>query len=101
MVTKDQIVASIVPFVCASFMVYLGYDGLYGDHGVVNLLRLNEQVERLEVELAAREKEASLLEVRTKLLRPESLDLDLLDERARAMLGYAHPNDLVIIEPAE
>jgi len=101
MVTKDQIVASIVPFVCASFMVYLGYDGLYGDHGVVNLLRLNDQVERLEVELAEREKEAALLEVRTRLLRPESLDLDLLDERARAMLGYADPRDLVIIEPVE
>ena len=101
MVKKDQIVASIVPFVCASFMVYLGYDGLYGDHGVVNLLRLNDQVERLEMELAEREKETALLEVRTRLLRPESLDLDLLDERARAMLGYANPNDLVIIEPVE
>jgi hypothetical protein len=31
------------------------------------------------------------------LLSADKLDPDLLDERARAMLNYAHPRDLVLI----
>jgi hypothetical protein len=32
-----------------------------------------------------------------KGLRPDSLDLDILEERARILLNYAHPDDLVIL----
>lgn len=95
---RDKIVASIVPFICAFFMLYLGYNGLYGDHGLVRLMHLNDDIERLEYELADLQQERELLELRTQLLRPDSLDLDLLDEQARAMLGYARHNDLVIFE---
>ena len=35
-------------------------------------------------------------EHRVSLLRADRLDPDLLDERARAMLNYAHPRDLVL-----
>jgi cell division protein FtsB len=31
------------------------------------------------------------------LLRPESLDPDMLEERARVLLNLAHPNDIVIM----
>jgi hypothetical protein len=31
------------------------------------------------------------------LLRSESVDPDMLDERARAMLDYVHPRDLVLL----
>jgi hypothetical protein len=31
------------------------------------------------------------------LLRADRLDPDMLDERARAMLDYAHANDLVLM----
>ncbi len=36
-----------------------------------------------------------VIENRVRLLRPGSLDLDMLDERARYQLDYAHPRDLV------
>jgi hypothetical protein len=31
------------------------------------------------------------------LLKPRGLDPDMLDERARALLDYAHPNDLTLM----
>jgi cell division protein FtsB len=34
------------------------------------------------------------------LLRPERLDRDLLEERARAILGYAHKNEIVLFDRA-
>jgi cell division protein FtsB len=36
-------------------------------------------------------------EHRVALLRPASVDPDTLDERAREMLDYAHPRDLILI----
>jgi cell division protein FtsB len=36
-------------------------------------------------------------EHRVSLLRSDKLDPDLLDERARMMLNYAHPRDLVLM----
>jgi hypothetical protein len=33
-------------------------------------------------------------------MRPDSLDLDLLDERVRMVLGYVKPEERVIIEKA-
>ena len=32
------------------------------------------------------------------LLRPESLDPDMLDERARAILNLAHQDDLIMLK---
>jgi cell division protein FtsB len=32
------------------------------------------------------------------LLQPENLDPDMLDERARAILNLAHPDDLVMMK---
>ena len=40
--------------------------------------------------------EREKLEKRVDLLRPENLDLDMLEERARSVLGLAHPDELVI-----
>jgi cell division protein FtsB len=38
------------------------------------------------------------LERDVALLRPESLDPDMLDERARAILNLAHSNDLIMLK---
>ena len=40
--------------------------------------------------------ERKVWEHRVSLLHADRLDPDLLDERARAMLNYAHPRDLVL-----
>ena len=96
---QDNIAATIVPFFCACFVIYLGYHGLYGDHGLITMLRLNTEIERLEFDLAAMQEERSVLERRIMSMRPESLDVDLLEEQARAQLGFAQPNDLVIFDP--
>ena len=37
----------------------------------------------------------------SSLLKPDNLDPDLLDERARALLDYADPHDLTLMLPRE
>jgi cell division protein FtsB len=43
--------------------------------------------------------ERDALDHRVGLLRPEHLDRDMLDERAREMLNLAGPNEIVILRP--
>ena len=39
------------------------------------------------------------MEKRAALIDPKQVDLDMLDERARAMLNVARPDDVVIFFP--
>ena len=50
-------------------------------------------------ELAAAKAERATWEHRVTLLRSEQIDRDLLEERARIVLGRVHANDVVIITP--
>ena len=58
-------------------------------------LTANQEMAALTDELARLKQERATLEQRVSLLRAESLDPDMLDERARFQLEFAHPRDLV------
>lgn len=51
----------------------------------------------MEDELKAIQLERTEWEHRIALLKASQIDRDLLEERARAMLGMVHKNDVVII----
>ena len=53
------------------------------------------QVEAEHARVSARRQ---AIEHRVRLLHPMSIDPDMLDERARLMLNYARPDDIVILE---
>ncbi len=58
---------------------------------------LTQQETDLSRELEGLRTERQAWEHRVALLRPVSVDPDTLDERAREMLDYAHPRDLILI----
>ncbi len=80
---------------------YFGYHGIHGKHGLNASHRVNAELVSLRAELEALEREKAALEHRISLMLPESLDPDMLDESARSSLNFAHPNDLVILRPAD
>ena len=53
---------------------------------------------RRTVEEQERREERLLIERRTALLRPDNLDLDTLDERARAVLNLVERDERVILD---
>jgi cell division protein FtsB len=80
---------------------YFGVNAYTGNHGLKAKEALDLQIRELTVERDALKAERLVWERRLSLLRAESLDPDLLDERVRAQLDYAHPHDLVrMFEPA-
>ena len=89
----------LVPLMGAGLIAYFGYHAVQGDRGLLAWWSLRYEIEKADYELAAVTTEKKVLEHRVSLLRPESLDRDMLEERARAMLGVVHKNDLIIPTP--
>ncbi len=79
-----------------SAMGYLSFAALQGDHGFFRLVQVEAQEAQLEAELAALAAERATIENKVRRLGTDSLDLDLLDEQARAILGLGHPDEIVI-----
>lgn len=89
---------AVVPVLAALVVGYLSYHMVQGQYGVLAYLHLNAKVERAEVLRAELSHQRETLEARVALLRPDSLDRDMLEERARIMLNYARPGDVIIVD---
>lgn len=78
----------------AALILYLGANVLTGQDGLVSWFRLQAQ-ERvlLQQRAALQERRVQLLD-RVGRLRPESLDLDYLEERARVLLAARRPGEI-------
>ncbi len=78
---------------------YFLYHTVEGERGWVAKVRLQNETKRAEETLQKLQEEREALERRVKLMRPESIDPDLLDEQARKSLNYSKPNEIVILTP--
>jgi len=86
----------IGPVLGISLVVYFAYHLVQGDRGLTAWLRLSHELRAAEMTLAGVEAERAALERRVDLMRPEHLDRDMLDERARSQLNLVGPDDVVI-----
>lgn len=91
----------IGPVLAATVFAYFAYHAVQGERGLLAWLKLSQQVQETEASLDRIKAKRMRLEARVRLLRPDSLDPDLLEERARATLGLAHPDDVVIYDGAK
>ncbi|HJN23727.1 MAG TPA: septum formation initiator family protein [Rhodospirillales bacterium] len=77
---------------------YFVYHAFHGDRGFFAWRLLHQQVEEARQVYAATHARREVLTHRVKLLSPASLDPDMLEERARDMLNYGFPDDVVILD---
>lgn len=89
---KHYMVLSLCTLVLGYFMLH----SVTGENGFLKAIALQGELASRKLELKSLQQDRQALETRTKLLRPNSLDLDMLDERARAQLGMTKPNEYVI-----
>ena len=86
----------VVMMVCMALLGYFGWHGYYGPRSFAHRDEAHARVAQLEEKLAAIRQESGKLEARVQLMRPESIDPDMLDELARRELEYAKPGDLIL-----
>lgn len=91
------IAARPILFVCALF--YFAFHAFHGERGVFALFQNQHQLIEVAQELEQARAERLTLEKRVSGLRVHSLDLDLLDEQARNMLGLSKENEMLVIWP--
>ena len=95
---KRQLRLSAAPVLAFLVAGYFGYHLVQGDRGLITFRRIAAEVEHLrEIRNLA---EASRQEKQDRVsgLKPESLDLDLLEEQARKLRNMGAPGELVILE---
>ena len=86
-------------YVLAALLIgYFGVNAYTGDHGLRAREALDRQIADLTRQLDEATAERDLWERRVKLLKSERVDPDMLDERARALLDYVDPRDLILIQ---
>jgi cell division protein FtsB len=78
---------------------YFAYHLVEGDRGLLAWLRLTRAVQAENDRITRLRAEHAALALKVKNLTPDHLDPDLLDERVRATLNLAAPNEIVIIPP--
>ncbi len=88
----------LFPLLACGVGAYFGYHLHTGDHGLKARVALESRRAVLSGELAGLKEVSKRLERDVALLRPDSLDPDMLDERARAILNLAQPDDLIILK---
>ena len=95
---NERIRQIAVPMFAALDVGYFAYHSMKGDHGLNAYAKLSSELAKAEEVLKERRGEREIIEHRTNLLRPDNLDLDILDERARAVLNLLNGSDRVILD---
>ena len=84
------------PLVGSLLVAYFAYHAVEGDRGIRAWQRLDGEItEARDVRNRLADEQAAL-DQRVAMLRPDSLDGDLLEERARLVLGFV-PADAIIV----
>lgn len=82
-------------------VAYLGVQALTGERGLLSGQSRDALLAQRERQLAQLAEQRQDLETRVRYLRTDSLSKDLLEERARAVLGFSDPRDYLIRLPQQ
>jgi cell division protein FtsB len=87
-----------VLYLMVAFMLgsYFTFAAVQGDFGVFKQVEIAAEAAKLNAEKAKLLVELAELENRTHRLSDVYLDIDLLDEQARDVLGYVRADEIVI-----
>jgi cell division protein FtsB len=93
---RSRLRQSFVVLLCFALTAYFAHHALRGRYGFEARQRLIERSSILEFEVRSLEAVRARLERDVALLAPEFPHPDLVEEIARDVLGYAHPDDRIV-----
>ena len=87
----------LVPTVGALFVSYFLVHAFHGERGILAWMHLQKQVASAERTLISTKAILGNYQLRISLLKSNHLDADMLDERARVMVGLVGPDEFNIL----
>ena len=95
--TQTRSFGGMILFMLAFMLAsYFTFAAVQGDYGVFRRVQINAEAETLRVERDRLAAELAEMQNKTKRLSDTYLDVDLLDEQARTVLGYVRADEIVI-----
>jgi cell division protein FtsB len=89
----------LVPIIFAMMFGYFGYHLVNGDRWLLAMAHLQRETMIADQNLAEAETTRKIWERRVAALRNQSLDPDMLDERARILLNFSRKEDIIVFTP--
>jgi cell division protein FtsB len=86
----------LAPLLFATVFGYFGYHLVNGDRGLLAMAQLQRETQIADQNFAEADATRKIWERRVSELRNQSLDPDMLDERARSLLNYAKKDDIIV-----
>ena len=85
-------------FFMATFTLgsYFAFAAIQGDYGVFRRVQISAEAEDLRIERDQLKAELARVQNLTRRLSDDYLDIDLLDEQLRDVLGYLRSDEVVI-----
>ena len=75
---------------------YFLFRAIHGEYGILKRVKIDAQADTLRTELMILQKEVAKLQNKNKRLSDNYLDLNLLDEQARSVLGFIRSDEVII-----
>ncbi len=94
--TRIGLGAAIFFAAVLSLSSYFVFAAIQGDFGHFSRIQIEAEEEQLVVQLAELRKQRITISNKTHRLSDEFLDLDLLDQQARRLLGMARPDEIIV-----
>lgn len=94
-VVRRKLRAAVPPLVFLALVAYFVFNAVQGDRGLEASAQRRRELAQALAEQARAEADIAVWERRITALRSR-LDIDALDERARAMLNLSDPADVVV-----
>ena len=95
-IIAKYLVRSLKTIAIGSIALYLGYHLIQGENGALSYILISKNLEETNKHLAISKEKRKKLDHRVALLRPDSIDMDMLAERARIILNYGRENESVV-----
>ena len=86
----------VAPVIFLAVTGYFGWNAVQGAHGLKSYASQLVVLKQAEADLAVAQADRDAWLRRVHGLESDHLDRDMLDERARALLNLANPNDIIV-----
>ncbi|MEM7679628.1 MAG: septum formation initiator family protein [Pseudomonadota bacterium] len=77
--------------------IYFAYHIVYGERSITKWLMLSHKIETVSNMHDNLKDERTMLEKKVVMMRPGSINKDLLEERVRVVLGYKDTDEHIIL----
>lgn len=82
---------------CVALLAFFSWHGFQGPRGLHYRDVQFAKLAKLEAELAVETTQKVVMEAKVALMRPESVDPDMLEELARSQLEMSRRNELIVL----